>query len=184
MSTILEVTSPAFRGLTNPYTGEEIKVKMMVPKRGEPLFFAPDTYSTAARFPSRAAAVAAYDMTDGRAGLRAGKPFVCAYTGELLRPRSNGSEAWFDGGFDPRRLRSRAEFLYYAAMRGGKSPFPPPPPKPPRATLVRETPPPETSADEDISADAQSEAEKIVDELPGVFEKKTRVSMAKTKRGK
>lgn len=183
MSTILEVTSPAFRGLKNPYTGEDVRVKMLVPKRGEPLFFAPDDYSTTDRFPTRAEMVAAWDRTDGRSGLRAGKPFVCAYTGKPLRPRSNGAQAWFEGGFDPHRMRPRAEFLYYATMRDGKFPFPPPPAKAPVVNLKREAPPPEKPDTSDISADAQREAEKIVDKLPGAFTKKT-VSMATPKKRK
>lgn len=182
MSTILEVTSPEFSGLTNPYTGEPLGVKMMVPKSGAPLFFAPDTYSTTDRFPSRAEMVAAWNRVDGRSGLKDGRAFVCAYTGLPLRPKSNGEQAWFEGGFDPHRLMSRAEFLYFATMRDGFSIYPKPEGAPPRVTRPPQKAPAETSAAPDISAEALKVGEEIAEKLAP--EKKTRVSMAMSKRRK
>lgn len=183
MSTILDVTAPVFRGLKNPYTGEPLKVKMLVPKSGAPLFFAPDAYSTTKRFPTRAEMVAAWNRVDGVGGMKDGQPFRCAYTGEPLRPVSNGAEAWFEGGFDPTIFHRREEFLYYATMRDGKAVRPVPRPLPP-VRMKQETPPPETTDDrEEISADALKVGEKIAEKLAP--EKKTRVSMSvPKKRGK
>ena len=188
MSTILDVTAPAFRGIKNPYTGEPVKVRMLVPKTGKPLFFAPDDYSVRDRYPTRREAVFAWNRVDGVGGMKDNQPFRCAYTGETLRPVSNGAQAWFEGGFDPHLLRSREEFLYYATMRDGVSKYPKPGPAKapvkagPHVSGLETPPEAGTSAETEISPEALKVGEKIAEKLAP--EKKTRVSMSVPKKRK
>lgn len=119
----IDCTGEDFRDLVNPYTGKPLRVKMMVAP--SPRFFCPDTYSTAVRFPTARAAYDAWARKDGISGAREGRVIKCAYTGETLVPRHDGAGYWFEGGFDPRMLRSRSEFLRLATMRDGKSPMAP-----------------------------------------------------------
>lgn len=129
----IDCTGSAFRGLVNPYTGEPMKVKMVVRTGAEPLFFAPDTYDTAKRQPSSSAALDRWSRVDGIAGLRNSVPPKCAYTGGTLTFASDSDGAWFKGGFNPSHLHTRDEFLYKATMRDGK-------PSRPAPSSVRATP--------------------------------------------
>ncbi len=126
MNTVL-CTGAAFRGLTDPYDGSKLAVVMTV-GRGAPLFAAPRAKSPAARFPAAEERDAAWRG-----------PLVCAYTGEPLEPVSDEFGHSFSGGFDPRRFRPRAEFLYYATMRGGRSAYASPSAEP-RVASVRAKP--------------------------------------------
>lgn len=116
----IDCTGEDFRGLVDPYTGKPLHVKMTV--ASPPRFFCPDAYSTATRFPTAREAYDAWAREGGISGAREGRPIRCAYTGETLVPRHDGTGHWFEGGFDPRMLRTRAEFLRLATMRDGKSP--------------------------------------------------------------
>lgn len=120
-----------FDGLTNPYTGERLAVKMLVLGDGRVRFAAPGAYSPASTpAETSIAAFRAWDRVDGKEGLRsAAGPCVCAWTGEPLVPRSTERGWLFGGGFDPTVFRDRDEFLYYAEMRGGVSPRPKPGPR-------------------------------------------------------
>lgn len=110
-------TGDAFRGLVNPYTGQPMKVVMVVRPDAVPLYFAPDTYDTASEQPSARAAFENWNRVDGVGGLR--RELRCAYTGELLKPAHGGQNHWFEGGFNPTRLHTRHEFLKFATMRDG-----------------------------------------------------------------
>lgn len=123
---ILETTAEKFRGLVNPYTGEPIKVKMSVPPTGRPLFFAPDTYSHARHYPTAKEAIDAWDCENGVTGVKDRSCLVCPYTGQPLTVRHDVAGYYLEGGFDPRRLVSDDEFLYYATMRGGHTDRPAP----------------------------------------------------------
>ena len=122
MNTV-DCTGEAFRGIADPYTGEPLRVKMLVTK-SSPRFFAPAAYSPCVRYGTAKAAYDAWARKDGIAGARKGREIRCAYTGELLTPMHDETGYWFDGGFDPRRFWSREEFLRYARMRDGESPVP------------------------------------------------------------
>lgn len=120
--TTYDATSDDFRNLKNPYTGEAMHVKMLVGS-GEPKFFCPDTYSTAMRFPGGREMYAAWCRTDGVLNTREGEPIRCAYTGEFLTPEQDDGGHYFSGGFDPRIPRPKDEFLHFAWMRKGESPY-------------------------------------------------------------
>lgn len=116
----VKVTSDLFAGLSNPYTGERLDVAMTVsPGFDEPMFSAPDAYSTYDVFPTKEECIAAWDRTDGVSGLRKGTPFVCAYTGEPLVLVKSARGWRFSGGFDPKMFFTRDEFLRMATMRRG-----------------------------------------------------------------
>lgn len=118
---IVDCNASKFRGLKNPYTGEEMRVKMLVQANGSPLFFCPDTYSTATRFRTAAEALDAWERQNGISGIKPRTPVRCAYTGEDLRIAEDCVGFYLEGGFDPHRLMSDDEFVYYANMRDGRS---------------------------------------------------------------
>lgn len=119
------VTSHEFDGLVNPYTKEPISVKMVVGCGPEPLFHSDETFSTSDLQPSTKDLYRLWSRIEGREGLRTGLP-KCAYTGEPLTVEEFDGKFRFIGGFDPRVLRTRDEFLYFATMRDGVSSFPKP----------------------------------------------------------
>ena len=120
MATEVIVTSAEFAGIRNPYTGVPMKVMMLVGCGPDPLFHSEDTYSTADLCPSTKDLYRLWGRVDGREGLRTGCP-KCAYTGEPLAVQQVDGRYRLVGGFDPRVLRTRDEFLYYATMRDGKA---------------------------------------------------------------
>ena len=128
---LVTCTSKDFAGLKNPYTGEDMVVKMMTCPDGRCLFAAPDTYSTAGFEAGPKEAYQRWATSEGFEGVRVGKPIQCAYTGESLSIEKTESGVHYLGGFDPCMFRPRAEFLYYAWMRDGESPFPKPQPDTP-----------------------------------------------------
>ncbi len=116
---IYDCTGPTFDGLENPYTGKPLGAKMSVTKTGRMRFFAPDTYSTSDFYPTAKDAYRAWNRANGVEGLKDGQPIVCAYTGDPLK-LVHSEDGWrYEGGFDPHLLRTRAEFLRLATMRGG-----------------------------------------------------------------
>lgn len=116
MATIVDCTGPNFRNILNPYTGEAMKIKMLVTPKGA-LYFAPDTYSTTQSFDSVAEARRQWSRIDGVYGCRKSDDVArCAYTGEVLTPQDDGS---YLGGFDPTMFHPLAEFLYFATMCDG-----------------------------------------------------------------
>ena len=120
-----------FDGLTNPYDGERLAVKMLVCPGGRTLFAAPGAYAPAVyRAASSVDAYRMWDRVDGKEGLKSaqGAPVVCAWTGEPLSMKRTERGWALLGGFDPTVFRPRDEFLYYAWMRGGSSPRPKPGP--------------------------------------------------------
>lgn len=127
MATEVTVTSKEFDGIINPYTGQIIKVKMIVGCGPEPLFHAVDTYSTADLCQTTSELYRLWSRVDGREGLRSGQP-KCAYTGEALSVQEVDGQFRFTGGFDPRVLMTREEFIYFATMRDGKTTRPTPAP--------------------------------------------------------
>lgn len=117
---IIECNAPLFRGLKNPYTGQPITVKMLVTPNSEPMFFAPDTYSTAAFMATATSAVEHWNRVDGVRGLKDTSGLMkCAYTGEPLSLSRVEGKWYFVGGFNPNALTTRDEFLYYVSMRDG-----------------------------------------------------------------
>lgn len=115
-------SGPVFEGLKCPYTGKPLQVVMHVTSRGRAYFSAPDAYSTACVYKSPKEAYRAWNHVDGVEGLKDGQPLVCAYTGKPLVLKRSDDGFCYDGGFDPRALLSREQFLHFATMRGGKSP--------------------------------------------------------------
>lgn len=114
-----------FDGLTNPYTGERLAVKMLVCPGGRTLFAAPGAYAPGVyRASSSVEAYRMWDRVDGKEGLRTAQyqAVACAWTGEPLSMTRTDRGWALLGGFDPTVFRPRDEFLYYAEMRGGLSP--------------------------------------------------------------
>lgn len=185
---IVDVTAEKFRGLKNPYTGEPIVVKMLVPEHGSPMFFAPDTYSTAKPTPSVPELVHAWDRVDGVGGMKDRTKLTCAYTGETLRIVETSAGFFFEGGFNPGRLMSDEEFLKFATMRDGK-PGHVPSGTTGRVEFVEDMKPivPTVSDGVERTEEALKVAEGVVNRFKDSvgMQKTTVVSMAKTpKKGK
>lgn len=181
----VNVTSEKFRGLVNPYTGEPIQVKMLIPESGRPLFFAPDTFTHAKHYPTVAQALDAWDCENGVTGIKPRSSLRCPYTGEGLTIEHDVAGYWLRGGFDPCRLWSDAEFLYYATMRNGVSKYPKPA-QDSRVTAPPETPDemPESREDPvEPTDEARRVAESVVDQFKDKVGMKGSgtVSMATTK---
>lgn len=154
----IDCTGSAFADLKNPYSGERMMVKMIVREKGEPLFFAPDTYDTSTREPSARSLFDNWNRVDGVSGMRSGQKIVCAYTGEVLTKRQDGETHWFDGGFNPTRLHTRDDFLYFATMRNG---VPTRERHPDRATKPDEKPPASLTHETEITDEAMKAAEEL-----------------------
>ena len=178
MSQTVTCTGAAFKGLTNPYTGEPLVVKMITTKSGTPKFFAPKTYSTYTRFGSKKLAYDNWAKSEGIEGVRKGQPIVCAYTGEQLVPKNDETGCYFDGGFDPRRFYTREEFLYYATMRNGVSKYAKPG-EPKKVMIVREKPDRQILSHEPPMLEGSLEiAEDAMKKSGFAPQKKTKVSMS------
>ena len=181
MKTIVECHSSVFDGVKNPYTGEPIVVKMMVPATGEPLFFAPDTFSPAEPVGSKAQAMENWDRVDGVYGLKEGRPVRCPYTGKMLHMEHDAYGYRLEGGFDPHQFRPRAEFLYFLHMRDGvpDPEFSCPNGSAPVVSAGAEKVPVGRTDSQDISEDAEKTAVKIVEKCADRvgIKKKTAVSV-------
>lgn len=118
------VASSDFAGLVNPYTGEPMRVRTVAGRGPEPLYCAPDTFSTNDLQRSVNRLYELWSRVNGRQGRRSGLP-KCAYTGRPLTVVKLDGGYHFDGGFDPKRPAPREEFLRFATMRGGKPAEPP-----------------------------------------------------------
>ena len=175
MAQEVTVTSRDFEGIVNPYTGEPVRVKMVVGCGPEPLFHAPDTFSTNDLQESTRRLYELWSRVGGRQGLRTGAP-KCAYTGEPMTVAEFDGGYHFVGGFNPKVLMTRDEFLYYATMRDGKATRPRPKPTC-RVTKPKDDAKPSDSQKRhaesvtpDVSQDsidiAQAQIEKHKGELP------------------
>ena len=182
---VYECSGQRFDGLLNPYTGKPLRPKMAVTAQGRIRFFAPDTYSPAQPFPTANAAFRAWNRVNGVEGLKDGSPIVCAWTGRPLKLVHDGEGWHYEGGYDPHLMFSRAEFLYYATMRDGRSEYPEPGKKELRVDKPQErgevTKEMRRHADEartELSDEAVKTAEEIMQKHRGDLEKgETTVSM-------
>lgn len=116
-------TAAEFNGIVNPYTGEAMVVMLATNRRGGVKFFAPDTYSPSDRQPTAELALRMWNRISGVEGSKDGKPVVCAYTGKPLCLKHDADGWWYDGGFNPHLFYDREDFLKFAYMRDGKSPY-------------------------------------------------------------
>ena len=128
---LYECSGPSFRDIKNPYTGEQMPVKMLVAPGGRLLFASPGAYHPGGSPQGTArAAFRLWDREDGVEGVRSARgPVVCAWTGRPLSPMKTADGWVYSGGFDPTAFRPRDEFLYYATMRAGKATRPAPAPE-------------------------------------------------------
>lgn len=178
MNHTVRCTGQAFKELTDPYAGEPLAVAMTSAPTGIPKFSAPDAYSPSRRYPTSEERYAAWCRSEGISGARSGEPIVCAYTGEQLVPKNDEYGFYFDGGFDPRRFHTRADFLYYASMRSGVSKFPEPGPVE-HVETVKEKPDQQVLGHSVETRDeAMDFAEQAMKDTRYAPEKKTRVSMS------
>lgn len=116
---VVECNAECFRKLKNPYTGDGIKVIMLVTGTGEPMLKAVGTYSTSDGFPTSEEAFRNWSRVDGVSGLRDMSDLRCAYTGEKLGIVRDELGFHFTGGFDPNLFHRYEDFLYYVTMRDG-----------------------------------------------------------------
>ena len=187
---LYKCSGPRFGQIDNPYTGKTMQVMMRVSRTGDIRMFAPDTYSTADFFPSAKEAYRAWNRVTGVEGLKDGEPPTCAYTGKPLRLVQTEDGWHYEGGFDPHLLRPRDEFLYFAAMRGGKSPYAPGTPgrvtAPPREGRVTDAMRKHAEGQRmELHDDSVKHAEETLASRPDLFHLESNtVSMAGADKGK
>lgn len=177
------VTSEVFSGIRNAYTGKPMRVMMVVTGNGEPLFHAAGSeYSTSDHFETKKQAYDAWNRKDGVGGLKNDKPIVCAYTGEALGLVQSPDGFYYAGGFNPKMLYRRDEFLYRASMRGGVSKFPKPGSQQ-RVDKVTRVDMPEKRRNKDRGGDVSGEAVDLaaasMQKHKDAFDKKTVVHVSK-----
>lgn len=183
-----DCSGPRFGELVNPYSGEKILVKMSVSRTGRVRYFAPDTYTPAQFFPTAKEAFRHWNRVNGVEGMKEGRPITCAYSGRPLTLEHTADGYHYTGGIDLHMLYDRGEFLYFAAMRDGKSPYPAPSGETGRVEKPAEraeiTGTMRRHADEmstDLTQDALDLAEKTmseIDAMAGGLEKSSTVSMS------
>lgn len=181
---IVECNAERFAALRNPYTGEAIKVLMLVTGTGVPMFKADRTYSTYDACKSSEEAFNLWSRVNGVAGLRSIEDLRCAYTGEKLGITRDDEGFRLTGGFDPNRFYPGEQFMYYATMRDGKATRPEPAGI--RATYVQRA---EVSAkrkansgDVSVTQDAMDVVEAAAEKCP--LPKSGTVSMHVSRKGK
>lgn len=120
---IIDCFDPALRHVKDPYTGKEMKFKLMLRDGLHPLLFAPDAFSPGQIFDSAQKAFDALHRRDGMYGaLGPRDAVVCPYTGKpmQLMPVEGLGYRW-EGGFDPTvPLYSASEFIDLVRTRNGK----------------------------------------------------------------
>lgn len=116
-------TQSCFRGLTCPYTGRKVTVRV-VAGAGQPMFFSPDAFDPSMPVGSAAELMRLVGMRDGVMGaLPPGGETACPYTGRQMTLRSGRAGFWFDGGFSPGRpVEGAARFAALMRTRGGVGP--------------------------------------------------------------
>ena len=177
------VTSEVFAKVKNAYTGKPMRVLMVVTGKGEPLFHADKSeYSTSDHFETKRQAYDAWNRKDGISGLKNNKPITCAYTGEPLGLVDLPDGFYYSGGFNPKMLYPRDEFLYRATMRGGVSQFPKPG-SAQRVDKVARVDMPEKRKNKDRGGDVSGEAVDLaaasMQKHKDAFDKKTVVHVSK-----
>ncbi|MFA7120814.1 MAG: hypothetical protein WC277_05000 [Bacilli bacterium] len=116
-------TQSCFRGLTCPYTGRKVTVRV-VAGAGQPMFFSPDAFDPSMPVESAAELMRLVGMREGVMGaLPPGGESACPYTGRQMTLRSGRAGFWFDGGFSPGRpVEGAARFAALMRTRGGVGP--------------------------------------------------------------
>jgi len=114
-------TNRFFNGLSCPYTGEKITVRVVAHGRRKPMFFSPDAFDPSAIHDSSADLLNKAGMRKGILGSVQGDKLVCPYTGNKLTLVKRGDGFALDGGFSPSSLRpDAAEFGRKLWTRNGK----------------------------------------------------------------
>lgn len=107
MSLNAVATNRCFRGLTCPYTGKPITVRVVAHGKNPPMYFSPDAYDPSMPHQTVADLLQATGTRNGIIGARAeGDERVCAYTGAKLILRTVGDTFSFTGGFRPSQLHT------------------------------------------------------------------------------
>lgn len=165
---IVDATAAKFRGIKNKYTGEEMRVKMLVPENGRPLFFAPDTFTPARPVKDVKTLLDLWNRSDGVGGMKDTTCVKCPYTGTVMWIAEGPAGVYLDGGFDPRKLMTDEEFLYYATMENGVPTREPPTEA--RVELGKEVPPSQKSEDPvEPTDEARHVAEGVVNQFKDVL---------------
>lgn len=182
------VTSDEFRKVKNAYTGQPMRVLMVLTATGQPMFHAaPEEYAPCREQPTPKACYDLWNRVDGVGGMRSNQPVRCAYTGEPMELVMTKDGAKYEGGFNPFMLYTRADFLYRATMRDGKSKYPPPGPvqRVMKSTARPDMPDSRRNKDRggDVSGEAVDLAAAAMQQHKDAFDQHTTVHISK-QRGK
>ena len=116
----------AFKGLTCPYTGKSITVRVIAAGRDMPMYFSPDAFDPAEVQPTVAKLLEKAGTRNGIMGaLVDGRELMCPYLGTrmAIAAMPDKSGYFLTGGFSPSRpQRGVNEFVKRMLTRGGVSP--------------------------------------------------------------
>ena len=114
-------TNRFFHGLTCPYTGKKITVRVVANGRRKPMYFSPDAFDPSMVHDSADALLRTAGSRNGVAGVIQGDKLVCPYTGAKLTLVRRSDGFALDGGFSPSSLHAdAAEFGRMLWTRDGK----------------------------------------------------------------
>ena len=136
-----KATQKIFSGLTCPYTGKSVSVRVVASAGSRPLFFCPDAFDPSIPVTDLKALLRDAGRRNGVEGAVSGANVLrCPYTGAQLSILENASGFSLTGGFRPSCPSSDPVlFAYHMRMRDGKSEQPAPAPAP-RVTFVERRP--------------------------------------------
>ena len=163
-----------FNGLTDPYTGKQVTVRVIAGGSDMPMFFSPDAYDPSIPVPTVKELLEKAGTRNGVSGsLSGGAELTCPYTGNRMYISTGPEGACLKGGFRPSRpMRGAAEFNFAMRMRGGNSEIDAPD-APPSVVFV-EDPPVVTSGSDEPKDYSKEYAERI---LAPMLPKKTVVTV-------
>lgn len=112
-----------FNGLTDPYTGKPVTVRVIAGGGDMPMFFSPDAFDPSVPVPTVKELLEKAGTRNGVSGaLSGGAELTCPYTGNRMYISTGPDGACLKGGFRPSRpVRGAAEFNFAMRMRDGKS---------------------------------------------------------------
>ena len=163
-----------FKGLTDPYTGKPVTVRVVAAGADMPMFFSPDAFDPSVPVPTVKELLEKAGTRNGVSGvLSGGAELTCPYTGNRMTISSGPEGACLKGGFRPSRpVRGAAEFNYAMRMRDGKSEIDAP--EAPPAVVFVEDPPVITSGSDEPKDYSKEYAERV---LAPMLPKKTVVTV-------
>ena len=112
-----------FNGLTDPYTGRPVTVRVIAGGSDMPMFFSPDAFDPSVPVPTVKELLEKAGTRNGVSGsMSGGAELTCPYTGNRMSISTGPDGACLKGGFRPSRpMRGAAEFNYAMRLRDGVS---------------------------------------------------------------